>query len=527
MPDRFHPIIYLRGFAGSQGEIDDTSADPFSGFNIGSTVYRANPVKEARAQKYIFESPVIRLITEFGYTDVFEDGRDIVDENWQDPISKRSIIICNYYSESARFFGQTNVPTVPQAADKLNKLILKVKQLVVAKPENQITNGTFKCYLVAHSMGGLVCRALLQNSTIGSSEAKEAVAKVFTYGTPHNGIDFDLGILGHSINAPKWLTAADISNFNRENMAEYLELQGEYQDTGRVNWLPEAKFAPKNFFCMVGTNRMDYEVAAGLSRTFVGQGSDGLVRISNATLSGVNVAGKPASLSPRAYAFRSHSGNFGLVNSEETFQNLVRFLFGDLRIDVWLDITHLTLPDEVQKAYEEGKRVDANYQIELTAAARGKMWQLTRRRSEEDSVAYCSHEELLKDHKVYLSTIYLGNQWKVNQNRASMAFKAYLGVKVPDYAVDRFILPDKHYEERYLFRDDVIIEVSQPDAEHGNWKVRYDWQNDDSLTMGDCTINHSERPGELEIRIPIKGRQEQNPQIEGDLCFVINPWNEE
>jgi hypothetical protein len=32
----FHPIIYVRGFAATQGEIEDTVADPYMGFNLGS-----------------------------------------------------------------------------------------------------------------------------------------------------------------------------------------------------------------------------------------------------------------------------------------------------------------------------------------------------------------------------------------------------------------------------------------------------------------------------------------------------------
>jgi hypothetical protein len=33
-----------------------------------------------------------------------------------------------------------------------------------------------------------------------------------------------------------------------------------------------------------------------------------------------------------AYVYRSHSGYYGIVNSEEGYQNLTRFLFGDVRI---------------------------------------------------------------------------------------------------------------------------------------------------------------------------------------------------
>ena len=77
----FYPIIYVRGYAMTQGEIDDTSADPFCGFNLGSTVYRAT-VDYDRARKFVFESPMVRLASDFGYVDAFESGYDIVDPDW-------------------------------------------------------------------------------------------------------------------------------------------------------------------------------------------------------------------------------------------------------------------------------------------------------------------------------------------------------------------------------------------------------------------------------------------------------------
>ena len=40
MPNAFLPIIYVRGFAMTRGEIDETTADPFCGFNLGSTIPR-------------------------------------------------------------------------------------------------------------------------------------------------------------------------------------------------------------------------------------------------------------------------------------------------------------------------------------------------------------------------------------------------------------------------------------------------------------------------------------------------------
>uniref|UniRef100_UPI00351A3C3A esterase/lipase family protein n=2 Tax=Pseudomonadota TaxID=1224 RepID=UPI00351A3C3A len=66
-------------------------------------------------------------------------------------------------------------------------LILRVRDQVCLdgrmKPED------FRVYLVAHSMGGLVCRCFLQNGAAGSDAARKLVDKVFTFATPHNGIE--------------------------------------------------------------------------------------------------------------------------------------------------------------------------------------------------------------------------------------------------------------------------------------------------------------------------------------------------
>ena len=67
-------------------------------------------------------------------------------------------------------------------------------------------------------MGGLVCRCFLQNDEISTPEDRALVDKVFTYATPHNGIEMA------GINVPRFLGLWDMKNFNREYMAEYLGL---------------------------------------------------------------------------------------------------------------------------------------------------------------------------------------------------------------------------------------------------------------------------------------------------------------
>ena len=71
------------------------------------------------------------------------------------------------------------------------------------------------------------------------------------------------------------------------------------------------------------TDPQDY----GPSRVVVGPKSDGLVRIENAYVRGAH----------RAYVYKSHSGRYGEVNSEEGYQNLRRFFFGRWAVNVTLE----------------------------------------------------------------------------------------------------------------------------------------------------------------------------------------------
>ncbi len=200
MDSILYPIIYVRGYAMTQGEIDETTVDPFCGFNLGSTVYRATPDKERPPRKFIFESPLVRLGSDFGYTDVFTDGMDIVDEGWTGGLSRRSIIIYRYYETASSLLGSGTTPTMEQFATNLGELVMRVRDLVCQEPANQLTPKQFRCYLVAHSMGGLVCRAFLQNPALDPKHARQYVDKFFTYATPHNGIDVG------GVNIPAWLS---------------------------------------------------------------------------------------------------------------------------------------------------------------------------------------------------------------------------------------------------------------------------------------------------------------------------------
>jgi len=514
----FHPIIYVRGYAMSRGEIDDTTADPFCGFNLGSTVYRATPDKKQPAKKHVFESPVVRLGSDFGYADVFVDGLDISDPGWEteNKVPIRSIVIYRYYEQASTLLGTGKTPSIESFAQGLSDLVLRVRDLVCANPDNAVTQAEFRCYLVAHSMGGLVCRAFLQNPDCGKAAARACVDKFFTYATPHNGIELA------GINVPAWLTASDLDNFNHKRMKDYLDLKSIYKETNRVDWMVDDQFPVGRVFCMVGTNRADYEAAMGLSRAFAGHGSDGLVRLENASVWGIDREGKAKTPCATAYTYRSHSGYFGIVNSEEAYQNLTRFLFGDVRVDLWADVEQVTLPPQIAD-----QTVEALYQFEVLAAPRGKRWFLTRRTAEEDSVACRTHRELTKGgpgaHSVYLSTVFLADRARVDPTRRSLAYSLTFGVRVPDYEIDRRFWFDGHFEGRYLYRESFTIEIERPAEAKGKWKVGYFTQSENLAGAVEDLDPAALRKGKVVIRIPFKSKTA--PGIEGSLRLEVSGWN--
>ena len=156
-------------------------------------------------------------------------------------------------------------------------------------------------------------------SKVREEEARALVDKLFTYATPHNGID--IGILG---NVPTWAALYGIKTFSRDEIAKLLGLSKKDRDGDNVDVL--TNFDCNRVFNLVGTNPGDYKAAAGLSSLAVGDASDGLVRIKNSVTRARNKEGG-FTYSPHAFVHRSHSGYFGIVNSEEGYQNLIRFLF--------------------------------------------------------------------------------------------------------------------------------------------------------------------------------------------------------
>lgn len=516
----WYPIIYVRGYAGNDTEIEDTVAEPYMGFNLGSTKFRQS--WDGSVRRHYFESPLFRLVKDYSYSDVYDGGQEMpIDLN----VGPRSIFIYRYYDE--QFFdalsGKTgDLNTVSGAAKKIEEfahglgvLIERIRDRICADDEE--AQDCFRVYLVGHSMGGLVCRSFLQNPNVGDPKVKKLVDKVFTYASPHGGIEFK--VIG---NVPGFFTRNDADNFNHDRMKQYLGLPKAAKEVSNLN----GSFDVERFFCVVGTNWQDYAAAAGWSRRLTGPMSDGLVRIVNATVHSRNGRG-PKQQGPRAFVHRSHSGHYGIVNSEEGYQNLVRFLFGDVRVDGVLELDQITLPQAVQTALDDGKEIHASYHFEVVVRVRGFDWELHRRTVREESAIFRTFDEMFPNRgrrrNPHLFSTFLSTKTKVKARRPSLGFAIDLAALVPEYEVDGLLWRDQHYKGSYLFRDTVTIEATpQLDAAGSpTYAIKYGF---DSKTPNRATKSVDlVRKGEKYVcEIPVESKT--RPGLSGKLVLTARPW---
>lgn len=553
----YHPVIYVRGFAGTQGEIEDTVADPYMGFNLGST--KSRQVWDGTMRRFFFESPLVRLKDEVvwkpskkglvrserRYDDVYVDGEDLTAPDPEDPtkplrpditLPYQSIVIFRYYDDASVDFGTGTSHPIEHFARNLGNLILRLRTLVCRKGgkdpitdeplENGVEEPDFRVHLVAHSMGGLVCRAFLQNENLGHAEARKAVDKVFTYATPHNGIDLRV-----VRNVPGWAALGEATNFNRDRMASYLGLPKEAKDVSEVR-----NFPPDRIFNLVGTNPADYLVLKGLSSWAVGEVSDGLVRMENATTFGVDEKTGRTIQSPRAFAHRSHSGHYGIVNSEEGYQNLTRFLFGSVRVDGFLDVHDVTLPVEVQREFDKGSSVRASYKLEVVATVRGCQWHMHRRTVRENSAIQRTYDELFpygddgkrrpsQENSPHLFTVFLDPRKSLNARTKSVAFAFDLAVLVPDYQVDGVLWLNRHFEGGYIYRELILVEATPDRNAPGGWRLSYGYQSEAPNTANKKTDVTELEDGGLTFAIPVISRQNRHPNIAANLRVELRNRN--
>ncbi|MBX3388490.1 MAG: hypothetical protein KF691_03430 [Phycisphaeraceae bacterium] len=528
----FYPIVYVRGFAATQGEIEDTSADPFMGFNLGATKIRQN--FEGHILRFIFESPLLRLMKDEGYQDCFRDGDFLPAAECADP---RSIWIFRYYERASDSLGDGTRQAIPDIAQDLRRFILRIRDSTCQK--DAAKEKDFRVHLVAHSMGGLICRCYLQNICVYGtgnkivdatlelptrapftpSDSIHLVDKVFTYATPHNGID----LAGFSAPNLGILDPFHVRNFNRVVIRDYLRLPAQSDGDDSVRSLNGA-FPPDRFFCLIGSNYRDYDAFHKLSRRATGEMSDGLVMIKNAAVDGA----------PRAIVHRSHSGHFGIVNSEEGYQNLRRFLFGDIRVEATLFADEILLPTTLGERKAEADRTGkdfklrASYQIEVTARVRGATYYMHERKVDHASAILAPYDDFVKRKKPeYLFSGYLLKRAKTDTNDTALAFAVRVSIRVPMYEINERFWLDEHFEGGFVF-DETVTFFVRPRAN----KTTIKFGLASKIGIGEVeTEAEAKQISDKLLRIEInlgflpEEKNPPRPGFRGKLRLDCAPWN--
>ena len=306
--------------------------------------------------------------------------------------------------------------------------------------------------------------------------AKDIVAKFFTYGTPHGGITFQVSALDW---AEKTFGPAGADIFSPPKMYGYLDKDATFGDEppDGAKWDPQRiapdVFAADDIFCLIGTDPTDY----GASRVVVGPKSDGLVQIEHAYVRGAH----------RAFVYKSHSGSYGEVNSEEGYQNLRRFLFGRWRVLIDFD----GLPPVPGKDDEQWPV----WQADMRLAIRGQSIVM----SEQQAAHYCPiqlNDEIQRkadspDHPVPLvSTFLLDPATIQRQGPADQAVphggRARYTMTLRVFALDEkhgvFDFSD-HLEQVPAWSDSLIVDVGPNETGTGlqAWTA---WKSDVNGQLG-------------------------------------------
>ncbi len=466
--EKFLPIIYVRGYAGSQNAVENTVNLPYYGFNLGSTQTKTGPAGDPEFS--IFESPLVRLMKDFGYTDFFArvtpdgDVQLLNDESsrYQETgFPRKGIWVYRYYDETSEWAGSGQRETIETIADGLEALVDFVLQ----------QTGASSVYLVAHSMGGLICRSLIQRNL--REDATNKIAKLFTYATPHGGIHFRKG-LGAIAAIRDLIGINEADTFGLQRMKEFLANPEATQDNiHRITHFPADRV-----FSLIGTNHSDYTVTA--SRITVGPASDGLVKNKHAFVEG----------SRRAFVHRSHSGPVGIVNSEEGYQNLHRFLFGDTSVRIRLE--NLRLKPRFRD--DETLRF---LMIENQVLIRGEDVVMTDQREEHGS-AMAIGARAIEDSHVTLFRTYMSRARRPEGDKRYSTFQIRLGI-LPHHVRERRVLSDTHFFGERLFHDSLTIGI-RDDDNRGGRLVKAKWTEIDE----DMPRNGRRYENAEEIRFPIR-----------------------
>lgn len=447
----YYPIVYVRGYAMTQSEREQVFHDSYYGFAVTSVEKRqAPPPRYFEAD--IFEGLLIRLMKDHGYVDAFNRG--LRGKN-VDPA--RSLWVSRFYDVD--FFNES-ARSIEEHANDLYELVCETIPTRLGKAGVDLS--TYKVILMAHSMGGLVCRAFMQRLLPQQGkDPKDWVHRFVTMGSPHRGID--LGGIPDFLE-DRVVTALNpfgAGIFKEERMRNYLDLKEAKGKTlgGSPDYIydvhslgPAERFPAKRCLCIVGSDWQSY----GVVRKATGAFSDGLVKQDRAyVVSGPRPPSDPPKYGEDEVAFsanvhRAHSGHRGIVNSYESYENIQRFLFGDTLVRLDLDEIEIPTAPKAGTTYFH----DLNFAL----AIRGAGAFLHRREQTpcENAMRIQPDSRGQRPRTLHLHTGFMDSKLRDDNEPYS---RFLLRFRVTEHRVEEGLLWDREYPGRMIYSEDMEVRV--------------------------------------------------------------------
>lgn len=538
----YYPIVYVRGYAMRREDIEETFYDSYYGFATSAVYKKQSQASDGYLVPDLFEGQLIRFMKSrfdsgddkpYGYSDAINtDSRHYENSN-----PSRSIWISRFYDVD---FIQDKVRSIEKHAQELMDLIINKipHQLISLGMDLAEVKNNYKVILIAHSMGGLVCRTLIQNSlpnfiaepgqmtpilpvdTIRNPE--QLIHKLVTIGTPHKGIDMGNipDVLENAVVAA--INPYDSNIFKPRRMREYLKLDRlyaqdeEHEGTGfkyDIHSLGESTFPIHKCLCIIGS---DYGHYSGVKYA-TGSFSDGLVKQDRAyVVSGprpINheVPYKEENTAFYANVHRAHSGYHGIVNSYETFENIQRFLFGDMRVRISLD--------NVSIHTKEMDGHDYFYDFEFALTIRGTGVYLHQRKQDPCENAIRMNRSDVNTQEIFLHNGFLNSKLRRKNDTGSHFIMKF---SVLEYAKKQGWLWDTQYPSRTIYSESLEVRIEY-EKHPESYTTKYSWQSDND-NWRDFTVDDN---GNFIINLSTNATLLDKANVRGNLVLKVFNWNNE
>jgi hypothetical protein len=495
----YYPIVYVRGYAMTANERQDTFNDTYYGFSATSVEKR-----EAPPPRYfevdVFEGQLIRLMKmkQYGYADAANRGLDDFSDN-----PARSLWVCRFYDQD-QYSQKTR--SIQEHAGDLRELVCEriPQRLKECNVDLGAGDRDYKVILIAHSMGGLVCRTLIQNLLPAEGkDPKRWVHRLVTLGTPHGGIELSHVPDFLETIATSWLNLFDSGIFRPERMRDYLKLPGDnYEAKSLGDPALAGAFPVKRCLCIIGSDYHSYNAVKAVTGAF----SDGLVKQDRAyVVAGPKPLGGADYPAERqcywANVHRAHSGYRGIVNSYESYENIQRFLFGDTRVEVALE--------KLQIAATPAPKERLFYDFEFMYSVRNTGVFLHRRQQDPcENASRIEWRNLPK--RLVLHTGFMNSNLRDRKDLSHFVVK----LRVVEHRVKDNLLWDKEYPERPVYNETLEVSIGDVDAKNSASRVQYRW-----LSEGDAMKDLTPDPdGVYRVALRAAG------VLSGDFAFRASQW---